>query len=711
MHEDEANNGSNPTQYIAVELVFDEDSNFLNAHLSLTDIDPQINWSSLQQMIVAEGYESFKLPGTVLQDLLRKAQGGNSGVFPLGEKPVYTAVRLLVDNESKSLDAELIEADSDQNINLMSLQEMIKDNNFDAYKINGAALQQLIKRIEKNDFGVYKIGELPEFTAVELEYSDETRVLSACLNSTYEGSELSFDDIQQLIKDKGYDSFFFAENELDKLFARVEKQERGTFPIARKKDAEITIELSEDKMKATISTTPAYGGKALSENDIRLEIDALKLDRKNCNDEVVQQAVNHELLDKVILANGAPSVSGVDAYFTALVEEVIYSEPKVNKKGVADLREVNDFTVVEIDTPLMKKTPATAGQPGLNVLGQVVIALAGKDKDFDKDLNGSAQDPNNENLLIAINKGHPIIRECSVDIDKTLHVKNVNPRIGNVNFDGSLMVDGDVTAGVKIDVTGTIVIKGIVTHASIKAGGDITINGGVIGDVSESHDEGKERKSESSDEVATELIAGGEIKAKYLSLTSAAADKNIIVAEYCSHCNIATQSKFLLGHEGGKGRLMGGTCYAKQGVYAKVLGTDANIHTYVKAGYLPAVQSKHEELVAKRKSLVAEANQITASLNQIIGESKKVSLPAEKVAAAKKYRSIITEHKNEIGEMGKKIKRLKAMVKKYRTTSIDVGAKVYPNVFVTVNAAEYTIRSESKGGKFIRVGNDIRWEA
>lgn len=92
----------------------------------------------------------------------------------------------------------------------------------------------------------------------------------------------------------------------------------------------------------------------------------------------------------------------------------------------------------------------------------------------------SAADPN---LLIASVSGHPILFSDGARVDQTLKFKEVGLNTGHITFDGSLEISGDVRTDIKIDVTGDVFVKGVVERATIKAGHNIHIAGGALGDI------------------------------------------------------------------------------------------------------------------------------------------------------------------------------------------------------------------------------------
>src|SRR6185436_13597582 len=84
------------------------------------------------------------------------------------------------------------------------------------------------------------------------------------------------------------------------------------------------------------------------------------------------------------------------------------------------------------------------------------------------------------NLLRALHGGQPVHTGNAVTVEKVLSLKNVSMATGNISFDGTVEVAGDVHPGMKLHASGDIVVKGIVEGAQLNAGGSIHVAGGVV---------------------------------------------------------------------------------------------------------------------------------------------------------------------------------------------------------------------------------------
>ncbi|MEE8059694.1 MAG: FapA family protein [Pseudomonadales bacterium] len=687
--------------YTAIELVYNPETRLLSAELSATDEDPKVNWTSLQALISENHYETFQIQGAVLQDLLKRAANKERGSFPLGEKPEYTDVVLGYDENSRVLSAILTATDEDPKITLLSLQEIIQANGYESYLPKGTELQALHKRLINKERGIFPLGEKPQYTHLQLAIDEQSNFLNATLTATDDNPNITLKSLQEAISSKNFDTLFFEEDALKKLFEQIKNKQWGVFPIAERKDAEIIITLSDDEMMAFITTTEAYGGKVLTAAEIKAAISNVAVEPSFCDQVALKQALESSAVTDLKFAEGKAPVDGLDAQFKALVEEVIYHAPTIDEdSGKADQHEIQDFTIVDVGKPVMQRIPATAGTNGSNVLGLMLPAQLGDDKPFATETLGVIVDPNDKNRLIADAKGHPVIMPDGVRVDKTLKVNNVDLRTGNITLDGSLLVVGEVKADMEINVTGDVIVNGIIDGATVAAGNDITIGGGVIG---------RELKSSTAHPLAAILTSGGNIKARFASFATITAGKNVEVAEYITHCDVVAREKLLVGQAGGKGRLFGGKCHAEDGMIANIVGTDADVKTLVSVGIASELQNNCDKLTEKKATATTQVAQLTVVFKQYMEAHKKQALSKEKLAKAKTIRNTVTSLKESIEALDKDLAVIKSEIKSAKKSDIIVQKIIYPGVLITVNGVELPIRKQAKGGRFIRDGDGVRW--
>jgi hypothetical protein len=153
-----------------------------------------------------------------------------------------------------------------------------------------------------------------------------------------------------------------------------------------------------------------------------------------------------------------------------------------------------------------------------------------------------------------------------------LIVDEVNRATGDIYFEGSVLVKGNVGYGSQITATDNIVVEGNVETAVIRADGNILIKGGMTGG------------------GTGEIYAGKELHGKFFESTTIKAGDNIH-ANYCMNCNVCSEREILIA--GNKGMIVGGIVQAAYGINVYNLGNRAGIKTIVKLGF--------EEINAERR--------------------------------------------------------------------------------------------------------------
>ena len=310
---------------------------------------------------------------------------------------------------------------------------------------------------------------------------------------------------------------------------------------------------------------------------------------------------------------------------------------------------------------------------------------------FAKDMPGAVADPENNDLLVSEIKGHPVAFHNGVRVDPTLRVEHVDLRSGNVIFDGSLLINGDATAGALVEATGDIVIKGVVGNATVVAGNDVIISGGVIGP----------EPTDDEDDFSTRLKAGGNIEAQFISRAELRVEGDVIVKEYISHCEIKADGQIKVG-KGGRGWLFGGHNHGDMGVSATRLGTEANIKTSVSAGCSSEMLEKQTELTEQKDVLLVQIKQLSAVLSK--------TQPAGGQFDPEKLRHAIEAINEKIAEATALLSALEEKMEATKDATIEVKDTVYPNVTIAISDAQMFLQREHGGGTFSKAGNEIEWK-
>ncbi|MGL6151942.1 MAG: DUF342 domain-containing protein [Aeromonas sobria] len=391
-------------------------------------------------------------------------------------------------------------------------------------------------------------------------------------------------------------------------------------PIAKRQDARVTIVVEKDRMSASAQITADWGGKYVTQEQLQ---EAISLSE-------IKQGVSEPLLTaaiqsakeaapgsqlKLVIARGQPTVNGQDTRYERLVEtpaERILKPRELDHDRV-DLRDLGSIVTVKAGAQLMRRHPATVGVPGFTVTGQDLPAKNGKDSPMSAG-DGTCFSPDDPDLLIASRAGLPCQEKSGMKVDEVLSVKQVDPRHGHITFEGGLIVSGDVNPGMKIRVSGDIVIGGFIEGGWIEAGGSITVRHGIIG-----------RRNEQG-EYLCQLTAQGEIHASYAQYAQLEAGGDIQIQSQLSHCYSRSGQDIKVGDSGmRKGNLLGGTSIANRLIMAPSLGAEAANHTRLQilGGYFTHKEQENQ-LKVRQQACQVKIDQIKELVMKLL------QLPSDK---------------------------------------------------------------------------------
>lgn len=453
--------------------------------------------------------------------------------------------------------------------------------------------------------------------AVELAFDPDTNVLSAELIDADTPLAVDLSYLQDLIAHHEFQDLHFEKDALQQLLSRIEAGERGSFTLGERRDAKLTINISDDAMRVIANTEPAYGGTPLSIAQVESALTEAKVDPKRWNRGALQKLVTEDSVVEYEIASGVRPEAGTNSKFVQLVEGIVTHAPTEEENGNVNQYEVNDFLVVEPGTPLMRREPVSPGVDGIDVHGTTLPATTGKHTSYAKKMAGVIRDEKDSNLLIAATKGHPVALANGVYLDEVLKLPSADMRTGHVHFDGSICITGDVTAGVHLTATGDVTVKGTVEHATIQAGANIFIGGGAVNPDPQLDE----------DQPTIKLEAVGNIQAKFVSGAYLNAKGNVLVKEYIGFCHTEADDQVRVGQDGGKGRVYGGSCHGRRGVLANQLGSNSSVLTIISAGLSASPSEDQSELNDEVAVLEEQCKKVQLLLNKMHCNLPPTTLP------------------------------------------------------------------------------------
>ena len=413
-----------------------------------------------------------------------------------------------------------------------------------------------------------------------------------------QSSQLELPMLRRLLDSLGYSHIPLWQDKLNEVVHRQRlNKEAFTAQISGNRDGHLEVSLTKDKLNAVaLVRNPSGSGKPFTAVNIRQQLAAAGVTH-GILDEVVGQIVQDQgrtLVDELVIAQGKAPVNGEDTRFVSLVEDVAERRKPLLDTEVVDYREFGGVNTVSPGDRILKRVPPTPGEDGFDVTGAVLSAIHGKDRELK--LNKSVQvDPQDPDILLANVGGMPVINDRGAFVEQLINLDNVDLKSGNIEFDGTVIIKGDVKSGMKVKASGDINVMGTVDAAMLEAEGSITVNGGIIGHGSVRDDKGAIRKESGF------VTAKGNVMARFFKNVYVEAGDSIIARDTINHSEVASRNQVVVGGRGGstKASIVGGKTRALVLVRAPIIGSPASAHTTIDVGYDPDAEKRGKELETK----------------------------------------------------------------------------------------------------------------
>ena len=402
------------------------------------------------------------------------------------------------------------------------------------------------------------------------------------------------------------------------------------------KDALIQINITEDKIKALVSTRlPVGTGAPVSAERIREEAEKAGVVKGLSNEainDVVERSLTGEILTECVIAEGLLPMEGN----TRLSLEVSGDPGKAP---------------VPVKTGDVIGTIQSGEESGWNVLGEPLmdekgVMTTGKNirrEDFEE----------NSIRLIAEKGGHLVLSEGTLHIKDLLDfVGDVSMASGNIHYPGRIIIDGSVLSRVMVNGGEGVEVTQVVQAALINSGGDVTIGKGIKG-------EGK-----------AVIRSQGQLTLGYAEEANLLASGKIVVGKTLMNCRVKCND--ILEISGKDGKLIGGVMKLKDGLICRDVGNERGAETVISFGQDYLVENQIEQVqkeITKIQEFIDKTDEMMEKLEQKGSSGKLIVIRQKKVDALR-----IMEKKNL------KIFLLREKFERHFDSEIKVSGTVWPGV-------------------------------
>ena len=445
---------------------------------------------------------------------------------------------------------------------------------------------------------------------------------------------------------------------------------QNAVPEVSRKGFKFSVKISPDRLLAHLVIEQERG------DDEKRKFEFSREELKNILKKAgVIHGINEDKLEEIAqgkfavnkpieVAKGTPPGKSKDAGFELLFDISSENAPIIGDDGLIDYKNLNLVKNATKGQPLAKKIPAEPGKPGMTVTGEKVEGKPGKDRALPQGKNTEIS-PDNPDLLIASKDGSPLFSNNLVSVSETYKINStVDVATGNIDFVGSLVIAGGVSAGFKVKAEGNIEIGGNVEDAEIVSGGSVMIKGGFVGS-------GKGI-----------IKAAQDVFVKYVENQTIVAGHDVHIGGSAVGATIVSNNSVVV--EGSRPTIVGGSVTSSNLVKSGSFGSEFGTPTLIRVGY--------------NRKLIDKLNKIDEDINQLKENEKKIKEAMytlvrleldnrlndnqkKALAELKKHQAEIPDQLAELTERKEELERMLNENKKARVVATDT---VFPGTIIQI---------------------------
>ncbi len=418
------------------------------------------------------------------------------------------------------------------------------------------------------------------------------------------------------------------------------------------KAEDVEVEISTNSMEAYIKIL--VKDKVITRERIMHILDLHDI-RAGIQESGIEELIKGENIRKPILvARGQIPRRGADGWYECYFRTLINRRPKILQDGSADYKNVEWFETVKAGQKLAYYHNAEDGVDGFTVSGKVIPAQRGMEKGVLVG-KGFIMEADRKTYISEVD-GMVKMNDTTLEVSRHMEVNDVNLATGNIYFDGSLHVKGNVESGTEIRVTEDLEIDGNVGAAIIECGGNILLKKGMN---SAGHGSIKSEKG-----IVSRFFESVRVEAK----EDIQVNKSLNSQLYAGGMIISSST------------IAGGVACAEKGFRITHAGNSIGIHTALKIG----ISEQKQEELRKMNADIWDAEQELKMLQNSYNEYLAKFPPEVRngMALFLKLEKAVDTKKKQIEIMRREMEKYQA---KMKDAKVVIGGYAHEGTVVEIN--------------------------
>ncbi len=264
---------------------------------------------------------------------------------------------------------------------------------------------------------------------------------------------------------------------------------------------------------------------------------------------------------------------------------------------------------------------------------------------------------------------------------------DVDNSIGNVSYDGSVLIHGNVKSGFSVQATGDVIVEGVVEGAEITSGGQIIIKHGIHG------------------MLKGVFRAGTNLMAKYIENATVSAG-GYVESELILNSEVSAEGSVQV--HGKKGLISGGRVRAGNSIEADNIGTEMGTATYLEVGVEPERKERYIALSKEAEKLTKEIEDMKTILQTYtIKIKKKEALTPDKIKYVQQLALSVKEKQSGLDSLTQEIEGIHNGMLSSNQAYIIVSRTIYPGTTIAIADLSLPVMDTRSCCKFKKKDGEI----
>jgi len=445
------------------------------------------------------------------------------------------------------------------------------------------------------------------------------------------------------------------------------------------------LEVADDSMGAWLALFRNAGdGSPLAPSDVVKSLDACGV-KYGIDEAAITEALQSSAEDgagpgrKILAARGRAARDGIDSHIVYTQKEHIAGLEL--SKGRIDFHEHNflwSFKKGDIIGSIIGFKPE---EDGVNVRGEAIKATPANDMQLK--LEGAHIDPHKR--IVADTDGTLIINGLHLSLAELYVIDgDVDQKTGNIHSVNDIHIKGHVEPGFAIESQKSIIIGKNIEGAKVRAGGNITIKGGIRG-------------------VGSEVYSPGEISAGFIENADVFVNGDITIIGSIINSKISSNGAISVGSKQSKhSTIIGGRITAHNRIEAFALGSSACRKTIISVGFTQEGKQQQRDL---KQAIAAKEAELTR-LDQIETHCR-LHPKADSNEVIRKVNTTRGAVTKDINGLNAQLDEVMKQIEQYQDGRVVVHKQIFPGVVVKINDHEYEVEREMGGGTFLLENDEV----